>query len=735
MDVKHEKLFILLIITWMKDHVYSCEKDWQLCGNNNFCCCHGNTANCADRHLEYIPRLPRNVTDLLFDRNKIKALTAETFENIKDLEIIKLDLSWNGILTISQDAFKELRHLQDLSLSNNYLINKTQLSMALFNNSWNLKQLNLNNCGLKNISNTFFEGLKETYLETLILQHNHMKEFNEMSFHVLPNLKTLDLSYNWIEKFVNQTPRVGHMSIKSLYLAYNEFMTWPPWFCDENKAALYPNLEILDLSRNLIVIPYWETWQCLAKLQELDLSGNALNSIHNDTFLDLASLERLDVSKMTKPMQSVQPKAFHNVNLKELNLEMNGLRFGDTSLIPYRGFLKYSPNLISLNLGANYFFGLNDSETVEMLSPLSNLKVLNLNQAHLTHIPSNLLQNFKLTELYLNYNQIQKINATVFMNITTLRYLGLGFNKITIIDNETFPGNLQKSLHSITLSYNPFSCVPCNNIWFKKWIEKMEGKIEFIGWPRFFKCDSPPEKQGTPFIDYKATYEDCKPLDPVTIILASVGTFLIIASVIGMVAYKIRWYIRYWMIKYDPRKWFSVVKDDPERQALLSAIHDAYIIYHNSDRQFVVGALSQFMETEHEYKLFIYDRQFEAGAAKVDVIVDNIYNSNHVIAVISKHFLKDPWCDFQLNVTIDRQIELKRKFLTLITLEDVDKQLLSKSWCVLFTKTPTAEWCERKNDIKRNVFERQILTNVPCETSHSRPNMLNPTVNSEFGSV
>ena len=178
-----------------------------------------------------------------------------------------------------------------------------------------------------------------------------------------------------------------------------------------------------------------------------------------------------------------------------------------------------------------------------MLSPLSKLKVLNLNAAHLMHIPDKLLQNFNLTRLHLNGNLIHHINASVFKNITTLRHLGLGFNKITIIDNETFPGNLQKSLHSITLSHNPLSCVPCHNIWLKKWIEKMEGKIEFIGWPKFFKCDSPPEKQGTPFIDYKATYEDCEKLNPVTIILASVGTFLIIASVIGMLAYKIRWYI------------------------------------------------------------------------------------------------------------------------------------------------------------------------------------------------
>ena len=734
MNATHGNLLTLLILLCMKEHVDSCKKYWQPCGDN-FCCCHGNSAYCIDRSLEYIPRLPRNVTDLLFVRNKIKALTAETFDTIKDLEIMKLDLSSNGILTMSRDAFQELRQLQELSLSNNYLINVTQLSMALFNISWNLKQLKLNNCGLRNLPNTFFEGLKETNLETLILRHNRMAVFNEKSVHILQNLQTLDLSYNWIENFVNYNhTRVGHKTIKSLSLVCNEFFKWPPLFCDENKTSLYPNLESLDISRNHIMIPYRNSWRCLANLKRLRLSGNVLNNIPNDTFLDLTSLEILDVSGMARPMQSIQPKAFNNVNLKGLDLGNNNLIFKLKSSIPYRGFLKYSPNLNSLNLGSNCFLGLNDADIVEMLSPLSKLKKLRLSEADLGHIPDNLLQNLNLTYLDLNNNQIQLIKASAFINITTLRYLGLGNNKITIIDNETFPGNLQDSLQTIDLGSNPLSCVPCNNIWFKKWIERMHGKIKFNGWPTRFKCNSPPEKQGSLFIDYKATYEDCKPLNPVTTILASVGTFLIIASVIGVVAYKIRWYIRYWLIKY-PRKWFRDVKDDPERQSLLGAIYDAYIIYHDRDRQFVVGTLSNFMETEHEYKLFIYDRQFEAGATKVDVIVDNIYNSNHVIAVVSKHFLKDPWCDFQLNVTIDRQIELKRKFLTLITLEDVDKQLLSKSWCVLFTKTATAEWCEKENDIKRRVFEHQILTNVPCETSHSQPDRFNPTVNSEYGSI
>ena len=683
------------------------------------------------RNLTYIPRFPRNVTNLRLSFNDFKNVTRKTFDNIKDLAVQNLDLGSNGILGISHDAFHDLRHLQELDLSNNYLINARQLSMSLSNNSWKLNALKLNNCGLRNISNDFFEGLEKSNLEMLALQHNEMTVLNELSIHPLRNLKTLDCSNNQIYRSVN---RVEQKTIKSIYLANNNFIIWPSLFCYKNKAPLYPNLEILDLSRNSLVRPDSLTWQCLKNLIEMNISRNRLTTILDDTFLDLVSLERLDASSMTKPIKSIQPRAFNNPNLKELNIENNSLVFMDKSSIPYINFLKYSPNLTSLYLGYNLFAGLNDVQIVEMLSPLSKLKVLNLNQAHLMRIPDNLLQNFNLTELYLYYNCIQWINASVFMNITTLRYLSLGFNKISIIDKETFPDNLQNSLQKLDLSNNPLSCVPCNNVWLREWIDRQQGKIQFIHWPKLYQCDQPPEKYGTPFNDYKATYEDCEPVNPVTIILASTGAFLLLVIVLGSLVYKGRWYLRYWLIKYR-RKFKCTAKDDPEKQTLLSPVYDAYIIYHDKDRQFVSRALSEFMETEHGYKLFIWDRQFEAGAAKVDVMVDNIYNSNHVIAVISKHFLNDPWCDFQLNVTIDRQIELKRNILTLITLEDVDKQLLSKSWCVLFTKTPTAEWCDRKNDIKRRVFERQILNHVPCITSHSPPNRLNTSVNTEYVSL
>ena len=683
------------------------------------------------KSLTYIPKIPRNVTNLNMNFNDIQNVTRKTFENITDLAITNLNLGSNGILGISNDAFMDLRHLQELDLRNNYMMNASQLSKSLTWNALNLKMLTLNNCGLRNLSNDFFDGLENTDLEMLALRHNGMTVLNERSIHALQSLKVLDCSNNFIESFINH---VGHTTVKSMNFSNNVLIKRPPLFCDENGKSLYPNLEILDLSYNAILFPYRKAWMCLGNLKELNLSGNALRIIPNDTFSDLVSLERLDVSSMTKPIQIIQPTAFNNTNLKDLDLQNNNMIFADQITIPCRNFLKYSPNLISVNLGLNFFYGLNDAVIVDMLSPLSKLKILKLNEAHLMHIPENLLQIFNLTELHLKFNQIQSINASVFMNINTLSYLGLSFNQIEIIDSETFPEHLQDSLKKLDLSNNPFSCVPCNNIWFKKWIERSEGKIEFIGWPTFYQCDFPPEKQGTRFIDYKATYEDCEPVNPMTIILVSTGPFLLLVIVLRSLVYEGRWYIRYWIIKCH-RKCVCTTKDDLEKEPLLNALYDAYIIYHDEDRHFVSRELSPLMETEHGYKLFIYDRQFEAGAAKVDIFVDNIYNSNHVIAVVSKHFLNDPWCDFQLNVTIDRQIELKRKFLTLITLEDVDKQLLTKSWCVLFTKTPTAEWCEREMDIKRRVFERQILTHVPCVTSRSPSYRLNPSVNGEYGSL
>ena len=152
-------------------------------------------------------------------------------------------------------------------------------------------------------------------------------------------------------------------------------------------------------------------------------------------------------------------------------------------------------------------------------------------------------------------------------------------------------------------------------------------------------------------------------------------------------------------------------KNDLEKQPLVNPIElrfDAYVIYDDEDNEFVHNDLLHVVEDKLGYKLHIWHRNAESGA-KLEVVVDAIYNSENVIAIVSKRFMKNSWCQFAMDVAMDRQMDIHREHIFLIILEEVELTSLSKYWCVILTRTPTAYWCDDESDIKRRVFEQKCM--------------------------
>ena len=712
-----------------------CSKQWMKCGDS-FCCCKDKSALCESQHLSYIPKLPSFINFLKFTGNNINTLSAETFANITVSAIEYLNLLSNGIENIHPDTFEKFTKLEKLSLQNNNRLSWQQLQLSFFNITKKIRKLYLDGTGLANLTDDIFDGLRGKGVVALALRNNNVKVFNEKPFYHLQKLKSLDFRNNSISAIrTSNGSRLGHKTIEFLGFAYNEFEYWPPTFCKVNNTykTLYPNLLSLDLTGDAIMELKRDAWSCLQRLKKLILAENVVQTLRNDIFLDLISLENLQVSFMAKPFKLIEPRAFNNKNLKELHFDNNNICFGLKAKITYDKMFTFCPNVTKLLIGYNDVRGIYQSKLVSMLSPLKRLTDLYLNGVHLHRLPKRLFYKFEnLTKLYLGDNKLTFIDPNAFDNVTNLKVLYLDGNKIKVID-DTFPITLRKSLKELNLADNPFSCSFCsipNNIWFRYWIDS--SKILLKGWPKRYKCVSPPDKQGTLLLDYMPKEADCEINDKMIVAYVTIGVFLAVFTCFSIAGYKGRWYIRFWTIKLQ-RKWFKGTNVDPERQRLLGDefVYDAYVIYHDNDRGFIRKELLPFMETKHNYKLFIWDRDAEAGDQTVVIVVDNIYKSSHVIAVISKGFLKDQWCDFQLAVSLDRQIELRRNFLTLLILEDIDKKLLSKAWCVLFTKTTTAEWCERKNDIRRKLMENQIFTNVPCMLADHIPRQQGASINDD----
>ena len=498
-------------------------------------------------------------------------------------------------------------------------------------------------------------------------------------------------------------------------------MNFPPWFCTNDSKPLYPNLKSLALTRNFIVHPVRQAWSCLKKLSSLSLRKNVILTIQNDVFSDLESLEVLDVSNMVRSIKAIGVWAFNIPQLKVLHFERNHMKFEEHSNIPFEKLFVHLPNLLTIHLESNDF-QMSYASIIRMLAPLKNVENLHLDDINLARIPYGLLGNFQnLTILNLSKNKISRIDPEAFANVTKLEDIFLYENRIEEIDKESFPEAVKKLMKKISLADNPFSCIAssCNNMWFRNWIHfLLASNVTVLGWPANYTCHYPTNMMGKSLKEYHPTPDDCKEKNPLVPVYISLAVFLVIALTVGAAVYRGRWYIRYLIYKLRRRHKLSN-NINPEAQGLLQdqIIYDAYVIYHYNDLGFVRQTLLPFMEQKHGYKLFINDREPEIGA-KVDIMADNIYRSNRVIALVSRHFLKGHWCEFQLDVTLDRQIKLKRKYLLLLMLEDVDRSLLNKTWCVLLTRTPTAEWCDNRNHIKRKLFDHQLTTIIQNKNMH-----------------
>lgn len=681
------------------------------CGHPALCHCDGSVAKCENVTFKSIPKLPNSITHIILERIHLGKLNRDTFKHNKNLKIKGLRVAFCEIVGVSAKAFKGLEALEELDLTGNKNLNANQLAQSFFSIQRNKNlTLILDRCGLTEVDEYFFDGLKNSNIISITMRHNRMKEYKKAIYDGLKTLKQLDLSVNWIK---NISYSGTQSSIENLTLADNEFYLFPPFLCNNHSHPDFPKLKALDFSNNFITVPRNEDWYCLKKLEVLNLSRNAFQIIEDNVFANLTSLKTLHLSHMLRKIDIIHPLAFNSSSLTELRFQNNIEVFKPGSDVNVTTLFKYLPKLKSLHLGHNNLECRKD-ELVEMLSPLQHLEELNLNSTQLESIPSDLFSKFEnLSKLYLGGNKIQNMSSVALENITKLKALDISANKIIEVGSQDITTELQESLEEINLADNPFSCDKCDNMWFRNWIEKHVTK--FPEWPKMYYCHSPIAKSRTNLEDYKPAPGDCKENNPMTIAYITISVFLCMAIIFGTAGYRGRWYIRYWIIKLKWRFFPSSSQDDPERQGLLKdkddAMYDAYVIYYDTDRSFVRGKLLPLMEEQFQYKLFILDREPEQGA-NVDIMVESIYKSNHVIAVISRHFLRDQWCEFQLAVSIDRQVELKRDFLFLVQLEDVDKRLLSKSWCVLFTKTPTAEWSDTKNSIKRKLFEKLIQRSI-----------------------
>ncbi|XP_078050544.1 G-protein coupled receptor rickets isoform X2 [Augochlora pura] len=240
-----------------------------------------------DNYLTKIPTAIVNLSgleDLSLSNNKIETLDGPVFRRLANL--LSLDLRGNPIKEIHGDAFRDLRKLRKLILSN-------------------LKELRI------------FPDLNGTRsLEVLRLDRAQIKDVPANLCGNCPRLKSLDLKSNYL----TEMPNLRNCSeLRVLDLASNQITS----LMDEPFRGLNLLHDLL-LSNNRLRIVTGDMFVGLPKLQVLDLESNYIEHIHPDAFKETKHLEDLNLGNNVFPVLPTQGlsgllhlKTYNNPALRE----------------------------------------------------------------------------------------------------------------------------------------------------------------------------------------------------------------------------------------------------------------------------------------------------------------------------------------------------------------------------------------------------------------------------------
>lgn len=235
---------------------------------------------CNHRQSSTVPRVPISTQKLYIFQNGIVTLTQDDFKD--NIELESLDLSQNNLAEIPDKTFESLSKLKNLDLSSNHI---THISKDSFSGLVRLERLYLQENLIQSIHWEAFEGL-DMLLE-LKLQKNKFTSLPSLNF---PRLLLLDLSNNEIpslEPSHLNTPNLETLKLSSLGLTS----------LHENLVATLRNLHELDLSMNQFTeVPQALKQESLKGLTKLNLASNPIFELRVSEFQQLVALQELDLS-------------------------------------------------------------------------------------------------------------------------------------------------------------------------------------------------------------------------------------------------------------------------------------------------------------------------------------------------------------------------------------------------------------------------------------------------------
>ncbi|XP_042359336.1 toll-like receptor 5 [Plectropomus leopardus] len=359
------------------------------------CTLAGLVANCASRHLHWVPALPPNITHLYLEFNYISEINSSALRGYDQLQQIDLGKQ-NVQLTIRNNSFFRQRKLTKLVLGFNKGL---QLEPRAFAGLFKLQHLFLDNCNLADsiLADSYLNPLLS--LETLDLFGNEIVRLRPgQFFSTLTKFTKLNLKLNRIESLCEED-LVGfrgkyftHLNLESNRLRYSKDFDWER--CGNPFKGIA--FDVLDLSTN----GFSET-----------TSRQFFKAIEGTSIAHLIFSGHLG-------------KGFSYDNLP------------DPDESTFEGLINSS--VYTFDLSKNRIFALQKA----FLSPLKDAIIIDISLNKINQINRNAFDGLEghLKLLNLSFNLLGEIYSHTFTKLTELRVLDLSYNHIGALGDKAFSG-------------------------------------------------------------------------------------------------------------------------------------------------------------------------------------------------------------------------------------------------------------------------------------------------------
>ncbi|KAK7603316.1 hypothetical protein V9T40_003315 [Parthenolecanium corni] len=376
--------------------------------------------------------------------NRIQSVVNSSFEGLDQLTT--LIISDNEIASIANNTFSTLPSLRVLNLASN---NIQYVDKAAFGSSSVLHAIRLDANELENI-NDMFAALQN--LVWLNISDNEIKWF-DYSF-IPPSLEWLDMHKNRIEDLGNYFEKRDYVQIKMLDVSFNQLT-------EISDTSIPDSVENLFLNNNLIGKVKMHTFLRKANLSRVVLFDNQIRTI------DMAAI-RLD----PVPEERELPQFYIGENPFVCDCNMEWLQ-GVNSFSNHRQYPKVMDIdsatchvIYGRGTGAKMLMDLKPSQFLcpyvshcftvcecceydacdcEMTCPtncscyrdqLWTSNIVDCSNAGYTQVPNRIPMD--ATEIYLDGNDLVKLESHVFLGKKKLQVLYLNDSKVATIRNKTF---------------------------------------------------------------------------------------------------------------------------------------------------------------------------------------------------------------------------------------------------------------------------------------------------------